>query len=65
MPNTPLKTCQIEPFTAHVTPQFDDPSSVELFIQQIELYLRRLREAMCDDLESIVVDCCPIPGVSP
>ncbi len=45
--------CGMEPFVSQVTPQADDPSSIELFQQQIEDYLIRMRENLCLDLTCI------------
>lgn len=44
------QTCEMEPFKSQVTPQADDPSSLELFQGQIEEYLTRFREAVCADI---------------
>lgn len=55
---TQIETCQVEPFVSEVTPQLEDPSSLELFQQQVESYLQRLQEAVCDDLESVFANCC-------
>lgn len=59
MANDPLMTCEIEPFTSEVVPQplaEDNSEAMEIFIRQVTNYLQRLREALCDDLQSIVDD---------
>ncbi len=48
-----LTTCDMEPFVSQVTPQLEDPSSIELFQQQIQDYLIRLRENICTDMNCI------------
>lgn len=45
--------CEMEPFVSQVTPQLDDPSSIELFQQEIQDYLIRMRENLCLDLTCI------------
>ena len=45
-------TCNFAPFVSHVVPRADDPSSLQLFIQQLENYLKRLKEAICSDLQN-------------
>lgn len=59
----PPRICDIEPFVAESTPQSNSPeeaaSAGELFQQQIQNYLNRLREALCQDIQSIIDDCCP------
>lgn len=57
-----FETCNIEPFVAEVTPQDGSlqsaASAAEIFTQQVEAYLQRLREAMCMDIETIETNCC-------
>lgn len=45
--------CDMEPFVSQVTPQADDPSSIELFQQEIQDYLIRMRANLCTDLTCI------------
>lgn len=45
--------CGMEPFVSQVTPQLDDPSSIELFQQEIQDYLIRMRDNLCLDLTCI------------
>lgn len=49
-----LQSCEIEPFVAQSTPQSSSPeeaaSAGELFQQQVENYLNRLRAAICEDV---------------
>ncbi len=63
-----LRTCALEPFVADSTPQ---PGSLEeastagtIFQQQVQRYLQRLQEAVCEDLREIEAECCPT-GLSP
>ena len=62
MPAT--EVCATEDFVAEATPQSgsleDAASTQEILIQQVEGYLNRMREAMCNDLTSLQVqlDAC-------
>jgi hypothetical protein len=62
MPAT--EVCATEDFVAEATPQpaslEEAASTQEILIQQVEGYLNRLREAMCNDLNSLQVqlDAC-------
>ena len=49
-----FKVCDLEPFVSQVT-QTDPPTghSVELMKEEIERYLQRLVEAICDDLTQL------------
>lgn len=50
--------CNLRPFLAQVVPSRATPeqaaSAMQLFIQQLELWLRQFKETICKDLE----DCC-------
>ena len=63
-----LRTCALEPFVAESTPQpgsLEEASTAgELFQQQVQDYLIRLKEAICEDLREIEAQCCPA-GLSP
>jgi hypothetical protein len=52
-----LQSCEIEPFVAQSTPQSGSPeeaaSAGELFQQQVENYLNRLRAAICEDVTKL------------
>ena len=62
MPAT--EVCATEDFVAEATPQSgsleEAASTQEILIQQVEGYLNRMREAMCNDLTSLQVqlDAC-------
>lgn len=65
------KICDVEPFRYQATPQIGDSnaSTGQINDQFLEDYLNRLREAICDDIQSIIAECCnggPTPpgGVS-
>lgn len=49
-----LQSCEIAPFVAESTPQTSSPeeaaSAGELFQQQVQDYLNRLRDAICEDV---------------
>ncbi len=51
------RVCDLEPFVAESTPQpgsLEEASTAgELFQQQVQAYLIRMREAMCADLEEL------------
>ena len=55
MTTTP-QTCSLPPFLASVVPSRATPeqaaSAMQLFIQQLENYLRRLKDAVCTDLQA-------------
>lgn len=59
---TAERTCDLEPFSAQIVAQVRDlesaGSALQLFIQQLEGYLARFKEAVCDDFIEIVTDCC-------
>lgn len=59
---TAERVCDLEPFASQVVAQISSPeqagSAFEIFIQQLEGYLARLRTAICDDLTEIVEECC-------
>lgn len=71
-----LRICETEPFVAESTPQSGSPeeaaSANELFQQQVENYLDRLREAVCEDvtrlgrgeLDQTVFDDYVVSGLS-
>jgi hypothetical protein len=62
-------TCSLEPFVSQVT-STEPPTghAVTLIQQEIEAYLKRLKDAICTDLtalearvtaiEAVLVDCC-------
>jgi len=56
------RICDIEPFVAESTPQLNSPeeasSAGEIFQQQIQGYLNRLRDALCEDVQEIGRECC-------
>lgn len=54
--------CELPPFTSTVVPRADDPSSVQLIVQQLEGYLKRLREKACADIRYILENCCSGSG---
>ena len=58
-----LVICDLEPFVSEVTPQpgsLEEASTAgEIFQTQIEDYLVRMLQALCDDLTEINVECCP------
>lgn len=62
MPRNPPRICEIEPFVAESTPQpgsLEEASTAgELFQQQVQGYLTRFFEAVCQDLADIIGDCC-------
>ena len=57
-----LVICDLEPFVSEVTPQpgsLEEASTAgELFQTQIEDYLVRMLQAMCDDLTEVSNECC-------
>lgn len=59
---TAERTCDLEPFSAQIVAQVRDlesaGSALQLFIQQLEGYLFRFKEAVCEDFIEIVNDCC-------
>lgn len=58
MTPTPLETCSLQPFLSQVVPSRASPeqaaSAMQIFIQQLEGWLRRLQKAICDDMTA----CC-------
>ncbi|MCP4899944.1 MAG: hypothetical protein GY906_23495 [bacterium] len=55
------KICDIEPFRYQSTPQpigVDGASSNQINEQALEDYLHRMRQAVCDDIQSIIDECC-------
>lgn len=53
--------CDVEDFVFPAVPQPDaesNASAMEINLKAIEGYLRRLREAACADIDSIIADCC-------
>lgn len=50
----------IEPFVSKVIPNPEQiDSSVDLIQKELEGYLRRLREALLEELQEIEDNCCP------
>jgi len=62
MPSLNQRTCDIAPFVAESTPQpgsLEEASTAgELFQQQLQDYLNRFREAICEDIQEINQECC-------
>jgi hypothetical protein len=54
------KICDVEPFRYQATPQIGDTnaSAGQINDQFLEDYLNRLRQAICDDITSIIEECC-------
>ena len=54
------KICDVEPFRYQATPQVGDTnaSTGQINDQFLEDYLNRLRQAICDDITSIIDECC-------
>jgi hypothetical protein len=56
------RVCEMEPFRNAVVPQIKDMesagSAMQIALEGIEDYLSRLKEAICDDLQQIVEECC-------
>lgn len=64
-----MRVCDLEPFVSQVTTT-EPPTghAVTLIQQEIEAYLKRMKDAVCEDMtelearvtsiEAILVDCC-------
>lgn len=60
MANLTLNLSSFEDFVSQVTPSEETTArDVELLKREVELYLRRLRQALKADLEQICENCCP------
>lgn len=57
---TSIETCSFPDFVGQPVPRANDPSSLQLFIQQLENYLRRLKAVVCTDLGNASGGILPI-----
>ena len=59
---TPPRVCSIEPFVSSIVAQpgslEEAASALELLKREVEDYLDRLREAVCNDITAIQSNCC-------
>lgn len=62
MADPTTEVCDLEPFNAEVVPSGmdtrDNARTIQILARQLEGYLTRLKDAVCNDLASIHEECC-------